>query len=81
MNFESLFDGILALSLLWIAWQTLTIRDLFRAVILFIVYGLLMALTWIRFSAPDVAIAYLAIGVGFTGVLLLDILRDIRESL
>jgi len=72
-----LFDSILALALFWVAWQSLTVSDLFRAVVLFIVFGLLMALTWARLSALDVALVEMVIGAGLTGVLLLDALRDL----
>jgi uncharacterized MnhB-related membrane protein len=72
-----LFDSILALALFWVAWQSLTVSDLFRAVVLFIVFGLLMALTWARLSAFDVALVEVVIGAGLTGVLLLDALRDL----
>jgi len=72
-----LFDSILALALFWVAWQSLTVSDLFRAVVLFIVFGLLMALTWARLSALDVALVEVVIGAGLTGVLLLDALHDL----
>ena len=72
-----LFDSILALALFWVAWQSLTVSDLFRAVVLFIVFGLLMALTWARLSAIDVALVEVVIGAGLTGVLLLDALHDL----
>jgi multisubunit Na+/H+ antiporter MnhB subunit len=41
-------------------------------VVLFIALGLLLALAWVRMSAPDVALAEAAIGAGLTGVLLLE---------
>jgi energy-converting hydrogenase B subunit D len=69
-----LFDGFLAASLLWLAWRLLTTPNLFRAVVLFIVFGLLMALTWARLNAPDVALAEAAVGAGITGALFLDAL-------
>jgi uncharacterized MnhB-related membrane protein len=67
----SLFDLVLALILPLLAWRLLVIDDLFTAVVLFIVFGLLMALSWSRLYAPDVALAEAAIGAGLTGVLLL----------
>ncbi len=39
-----LFDGLLCMVLLLVAWQSLTSSDLFRAIVLFIAFGLLMAL-------------------------------------
>lgn len=73
-----LYDGLIALTLLWIAWQALSTRDLFKAVLLFIVFGLLMALAWVRLQAPDLALAEAAIGAGLTGALLLDAVGHLR---
>lgn len=67
-----LYDALIALTLVWIAWRSLTTAELFRAVVLFIVFGLLMALAWVRLRAPDIALAEAAIGAGLTGALLLD---------
>jgi multisubunit Na+/H+ antiporter MnhB subunit len=69
---EPWFDLLLAVTLLWIAWRALTTPDLFKAVVLFITFGLLMALAWVRLGAPDIALAEAAIGAGITGALLLD---------
>jgi uncharacterized MnhB-related membrane protein len=68
------FDILLALALLWSAWRTLATPDLTRAVVMFIVFGLFMALAWARLSGPDIALAEAAIGAGLTGALLLDAL-------
>jgi energy-converting hydrogenase B subunit D len=72
MTLDLLFDGILALTLVWLCWRVLSAPDLFKAVVLFIVFGLLMALAWIRLQAPDIALAEAAIGAGLTGALMLD---------
>ena len=48
------FDLLLALSLLWSAWRTLATPRLDRAIVLFIVFGLLMSLAWARLAAPDI---------------------------
>lgn len=69
---EWLFDGLLISALLLTALAVLSARDLFAAVVLFIAFGLLMTLCWVRLKAPDVALAEAAIGAGLTGVLLLD---------
>ncbi len=73
------FDGLLALGLLWFAWSALTSRSLFKAVVMMIAYGLLMALTWARLGAVDIALAEAAIGAGVTGALLLDVVGHISE--
>jgi len=65
------FDSLLALCLFWLSWRTLASPDLFKAIVLFISFGLLMALAWVRLAAPDVALAEAAIGAGLTGALLL----------
>lgn len=71
-------DALLVLALLATAMAALWSRDLFRAVVLFIAFGLLMALGWVRLEAPDVALAEAAIGAGLTGVLLLDAVSHFR---
>lgn len=72
------FDFLLALALLWSALRAMTVSDLFRAVVLFIVFGLLMALAWARLGAPDIALAEAAIGAGLAGALLLDTVGHLR---
>lgn len=75
-----LFDGFLAAGLLWLGWRTVANPDPFKAVLLFIAFGLLMALCWARLVAPDVALAEAAIGAGLTGALLLDACRSLQSS-
>jgi energy-converting hydrogenase B subunit D len=65
-------DLVLAIALLGLAWGCLTQPNLFRAVVLFIVLGLVMAIAWTRLGAPDIALVEAAIGAGLTGALLLD---------
>ncbi len=76
----SLFDLVLIILLLWLAWHLLSARDLFRATVLFITYGLLMSLAWVRLKAPDVALAEAAIGAGITGALVLVALGRFGEA-
>jgi len=78
MNVDLAFDLLLAAALLWSAWRTLATPDIFRAVILFIVFGLLLTLAWARLAAPDIALAEAAIGAGLTGALLLDAIGVLR---
>ena len=66
-----IFDGVLGLGLLYLAWRALASPALFKAIVLFISFGLLLALVWARLNAPDVALAEAAIGAGLTGALLL----------
>jgi len=80
INVLLLFDVVLGLTLVWLAWQTLSSLDLFRAIVLFIAFGLLMALAWVRLDAPDVALAEATIGAGLTGALLLSALAQLSAS-
>ena len=73
-----IYDALIALTLLWIAWRVLATPDLFKAVVLFIAFGLLMSLAWVRLQAPDLALAEAAIGAGLTGALLLDAVGHLR---
>lgn len=75
-----LFDVMLGLGLLLAALGALWSRSLFRAVVLFVVFGLLVALAWVRLEAPDVALAEAAIGAGLTGALLLDAVGHLRRT-
>ena len=74
------FDIVLGLTLLWLAWRALTSEDLFKGIVLFIAFGLLMALAWVRLNAPDVALAEAAIGAGLTGALLLSALAKLESA-
>src|SRR5690554_4547022 len=74
---EWLLDIMLALALIITAAAALLSRDLFRAVVVFIAFGLLMAVVWVRLHAADIALAEAAIGAGLTGVLLLDAARHL----
>lgn len=66
------FDAALAFTVVVLAWRLLSTADLFTSIALFITFGLLLALTWVRLDAPDIALAEAAIGAGLTGALLLE---------
>lgn len=68
------FDLLLAAALLAAAWGTLSARTMVRALMLFLAFGVLMVIAWVRLRAPDLGLAEAAIGMGVTGVLLLDAL-------
>jgi energy-converting hydrogenase B subunit D len=72
------FDLIVAVALVALAWRVVTGADLFTVIVLFIVFGLVMALAWVRLDAPDIALAEAAIGAGLTGALLLDAVAQIE---
>ena len=74
------FDALLGISLVWLAWLALSSEDLFKSIVLFITFGLILALTWVRLEAPDVALAEAAIGAGITGALLLGALARLEST-
>lgn len=87
MSVDLLIDGVIVALFLWVAGAALSSRELFRSIVLFIAFGMLLAVAWVRLAAPDVALAEAAIGAGLTGALLLvtwDALpltsRDIEQA-
>jgi energy-converting hydrogenase B subunit D len=73
------FDLLLCATLVVAAAGALRARQLFQSVVMFVVFGLLMSLAWVRLHAPDVALAEAAIGAGLTGALLLDTIGYLRS--
>jgi len=77
---DIVFDGLLALGLLVLAGSLLRSPDLFKAIVLFISFGLIMSLAWVRLKAVDIALAEAAIGAGLTGALFLAALSRIGRG-
>ena len=73
-------SGVVVLLLLWLALWTVLARDAFLAVAGFVVYGLLLALLWVRLAGIDVALTEAAIGGGLTGALLLGAVGRLRGT-
>jgi energy-converting hydrogenase B subunit D len=71
MNPGLVLDFTLAAVVVWLAWASLSSRDLFRGIVLFIAFGFVLSMIWVRLGAPDVALAEAAIGAGLAGALLL----------
>lgn len=69
--------GLVA-AMIWLAVRALAEAKLFKSAVLFISFGLLTALTWVRLAAPDIALAEAAIGAGITGALVLDAVGHLR---
>lgn len=67
-----IYDALLCGGMLWVALQVVRARERFLAIVLFMVHGLVMAVTWARLGAPDLALAEAIIGTGVTGALLLN---------
>ena len=80
MTTALVFDVGLAMLVLAVASWTIATREAFAAVIGFVVYGLLLALVWVRLDAVDVALTEAAIGGGLTGTLLLGAAARLRAS-
>lgn len=64
-------DLALAIGALLLAWQSLVGRSLSRGIVMYMVFGLVLAMAWARLGSPDLAMAEAAIGAGVTGALLL----------
>jgi len=77
---DNLLDWLLAGVLIVLALRILSVSNLFQSVVLFIAFGLLMAMTWVRLAAPDIALAEAGIGAALTGVLLVDALHNLSWS-
>ena len=71
MSVDLFLDATLALLLAVVAWRVAVTQHLPTAVILFIAFGLLLAVAWARLGAPDVALVEAAVGAGLTGALLM----------
>lgn len=74
------FDLLLAVLIVVSALRALTTPRIGQALIAFVVFGLLMALAWVRLEAPDIALAEAAVGAGLSGVLLFDAWRALRDK-
>lgn len=68
----TLLDGLLAVGLLTVAALALFLPRRSTAVVLFLAFGVLMAVAWALLGAPDIALAEAAIGAGVTSALLID---------
>ena len=75
-----LFDGLLGMTMLWLAVRTVSGAGLLSTIMSFIGLGLLMALAWVRLRAPDLALAEAALGSGVTGALLLAALNRLQSA-
>jgi len=71
-------DVCLVLLVLTIGASIVRARDAFEAAIAFAIYGLLLAIVWVRLAAIDVALTEAAIGGGMTGMLLLGAAARLR---
>jgi multisubunit Na+/H+ antiporter MnhB subunit len=78
MTIPSFFDIGLVVLILGVGASTIAARNAYAAVIAFVVYGLLLAIAWVRLFAVDVALTEAAIGGGMTGMLMLGAVARLR---
>ncbi|MCG5529060.1 MULTISPECIES: Na(+)/H(+) antiporter subunit B [Halorhodospira] len=64
-------DLVLASGLVVLAWYAVVGGSLFRGIVMFVVFGMVLALAWAWLGSPDLAMAEAAIGAGVTGALLM----------
>ncbi len=74
------FDISLAFLVVVLAAWTIQVHDTYSAVLAFVVFGLLVALIWVRLASVDVALTEAAIGSGVTGALLLSAAALLRPT-
>ncbi|CAN5808657.1 hypothetical protein BH23GEM11_BH23GEM11_02020 [soil metagenome] len=74
-----ILDGVLVVLLVGLAARLLMTRDLFEAIVMFVAYGLVLALVWMRVGAADLALAEAALGAGVTGALFLNAWRRLSD--
>ncbi|QND73593.1 MnhB domain-containing protein [Tardiphaga robiniae] len=79
MSIASVFDIALVALILAIGASAILVRTAFAAVVMFVVYGLLLSMAWVRLHAVDVALTEAAIGGGMTGLLLLGAVARSRS--
>ena len=79
MNLLALTDVLLAATLVALAIYALAARTRTESVIVFMLFGLLMAVAWVRVAAPDLALTEASIGSGITGAMLLGALRRLHR--
>jgi multisubunit Na+/H+ antiporter MnhB subunit len=72
----TVLDALLVGGLLVAAVLALFLPRRNTAVVMFLVFGVLLAVVWARLGAPDIALAEAAIGAGVTSALLLDAVAD-----
>lgn len=75
-----LFDLLLFIAVVLLALVVVLTGDRRRSIVLFIIFGLVLALVWARLHAPDIALAEVAIGAGLSGALLMATLRRNRQD-
>ena len=79
MNTATPSDLLICVLILALAFGSLAVTRLSRGVVMFIVFGLVLALSWTRLQAPDLALTEAALGAGVLGAMFLASLRGQKE--
>lgn len=72
-------DAALGLILIGLALQVISGRHLFRSIVFYIAFGLVMAIIWARLGSVDLALADAALGAGLVGALMMVAFRRLVE--
>ena len=80
MGIDIAMDIVLAGGVIILSGLSLSVREVFTAIVLYVGLGLLVTIIWVRLNAWDVAIAEAAIGAGLTGALLLVAWSQLRDQ-
>lgn len=75
----TLLEDILLLDLIVTAVAAPLCKRLMATVIVYMSFGLLMAVLWVLLESPDLAVTEAAVGVGVTTILFFLTLRRIHE--
>ena len=75
----TLLEDILLLGLIVTAGAAPLCKRLMATVIVYMSFGLLMAVLWVLLESPDLAVTEAAVGVGVTTILFFLTLRRIHE--
>jgi multisubunit Na+/H+ antiporter MnhB subunit len=80
MTITLVFDISLSALLVAAAIWIIAARHVFTAVVIFVIYGLLLAIVWVQLSAVDLALTETAIGSGLTGAIFIGAAARLRTS-
>jgi multisubunit Na+/H+ antiporter MnhB subunit len=73
-------DAVLGALVCAVALGAVVARDLWAAIVFYIVYGALLSIAWVRLGSIDVALAEAAIGAGLTGILLIGAAARLKPT-
>ena len=77
---DIVLDGVICSLAVLIAISIFFVRKVITSILLFMCFGLVITLCWIRLNAIVVAIAEAAVGAGLTGAMLIAAWRKLGEN-